>query len=248
MAELKNKLLTRMTLTEHRNCYLKSQIPNFFSNVKKEWEFRLDEKAFFEFWIGPRSTKWSFENASQRWKMWKTHGFEHFSFNMAEKVDDSCRAASQPISLFYWCGWYGVFRFNSDLGSAIVSAWPTVREIWLRQSANRQTSAKKWCERQASASKQVVSIDRAIDQGIIFPVSIARYADLNKMIGYVFLLISPCSWSFTLIGRIRVIAIFTVRPVVGLVGCGVARSNIRWYVCPSNKFVAKLVPKQASVV
>ena len=28
----------------------------------------------------------------------ETLGFEHFSFHIAEKVDNSCRAASQPIS------------------------------------------------------------------------------------------------------------------------------------------------------
>ena len=55
-----------------------------FFRREKKWVFRLDENAFAECWIGPRSTKWTFENAFEKWKMWKTQGFEHFSFNMAE--------------------------------------------------------------------------------------------------------------------------------------------------------------------
>ena len=72
-----------------------------FSKVKIKWEFRLNEDAFLEFWIGPRSTKWSFENASQRWKMWKTQGFEHFSFNMAEKNWRQLQGGESADSLVY---------------------------------------------------------------------------------------------------------------------------------------------------
>ena len=73
-------------------------------NMKK-WEFLLNENAFSEFWIGPRSTKWSLENASQRWNMWKTQGFEHFSFNMAEKSWRQLQggeSADSPVSICFY--------------------------------------------------------------------------------------------------------------------------------------------------
>ena len=66
----------------------------------KKWVFRLNENKFSEFWIGPRSTKWSFENAFQRWTMWKHRVLSISASTWLKKVDDSCRAASQTIPLF----------------------------------------------------------------------------------------------------------------------------------------------------
>ena len=101
VARLKSKLLTRMSLTQHAHVTSKYKFPTFFPDVKKNWVFRLDENAFAEFWIGPRSTKWTFENAFERWKMWKTQGFEHFSFNMAEKSWRQLQGGESADSLVF---------------------------------------------------------------------------------------------------------------------------------------------------
>ena len=108
VARLKSKLLTRMSLTQHAHVTSKYKFPTFFPDVKTNWVFRLDENAFAEFWIGPGSTKWTFENAFERWKMWKTQGFEHFSFNMAEKSWRQLQGGESADSLVFEC----LLQFN----------------------------------------------------------------------------------------------------------------------------------------
>ena len=98
--ELKNTLLIRMTLTEHRNCSLKSQIQNFFSNVKKNESFASTKTHFLNFELAHAVQNEALKMPPKDEKCEKHKVLSISASTWLKKVDDSCRAASQPISLF----------------------------------------------------------------------------------------------------------------------------------------------------
>ena len=99
VAELKNKLLIRMTFTKHRNSYLKSQIP-FFSNVKKSDSFASTKTQFLNFELAHAVQNEASKMPSKDEICEKHRVLSISASTWLKKVDDSCRAASQPISLF----------------------------------------------------------------------------------------------------------------------------------------------------
>ena len=73
------------TLTEHGSCYLKRQFPNFFPALKKLIVSPQRKKKVLICDLAHAVQNEALKMPPKDEKCEKTQGFEHFSFNMAEK-------------------------------------------------------------------------------------------------------------------------------------------------------------------